>query len=142
MVYAVINRLKDNDHAQTLGHWILYDDEKVIMNVKALELPDRDNKVRISRIRAGVYCCEKRWSKKYGWHYHVTDVEGRTWILIHVGNYKTDTTGCILLGSDFVDINGDGHLDITNSGNTMAQLNSLAPKTFTLVINDIDKLVA
>lgn len=142
MVYAVLNRLKDNDHAQTLGHFILYDDEKVLMQCKALELPDLQNERRVSRIPSGVRCCVKRWSKKYGWHYHVTDVEGRTWILIHFGNYKDDTSGCILLGSDFIDINGDGHMDVSNSKNTMNLLNSLAPDSFTLVINDIDTMVA
>lgn len=142
MVYAVLNRLRDNDHAQTLGHFVLYDAEKILMQCKALELPDLGNQRRVSRIPSGVRCCVKRYSKKYGWHYHVTDVEGRTWILIHVGNFMDDTTGCILLGSDYVDINNDGHLDVTNSRGIMDLLNSLAPDSFTLVINDIDKLVA
>lgn len=142
MVYGVINRLKDNDHSQTLGHFILYDDMDVAMHCKVLELPDLDNQKRVSRIPAKVYRCKKRWSQKYGWHYHVLDVEGRTWILIHFGNYKKDTLGCILPGSDFLDINGDGHLDVTNSKNTMALLISKAPEEFTLIINDIDKLVA
>lgn len=142
MVYAVLNRLKDNDHAQTLGHFILYENEKVLMLCKSLELPDLNNKIREGRILAGVYCCQKRFSKKYGWHYLIKDVHGRTWILIHYGNYKDDTLGCILLGSDFVDIDGDGHLDVTNSRNTMNVLNAMAPEEFTLIINDIDKMVA
>jgi hypothetical protein len=141
-MYAVLNRLKDNDHAQTLGHFILYNDMDVAMQCKSLELPDLGNEVRKSRIPAGVYCCEKRYSPKYNWHYWVKDVAGRTWILIHVGNYKDDTTGCILLGQDFIDIDGDGHLDISASGKTMNLLRSMALDEFTLVINDIDKMVA
>lgn len=140
-MYAVLNRLKDNDHAQTLGHFILYNDMDVAMQCKSLELPDLNNEVRKSRIPAGVYCCEKRYSPKYKWHYWVKDVDGRTWILIHIGNYKDDTTGCILLGQDYVDINSDGHLDVTASGQTMNLLRATAPDEFTLIINDIDKMV-
>lgn len=141
-MYAVLNRLKDNDHAQTLGHFILYNDMDVAMQCKSLELPDLNNQIKVSRIPADIYLCQKRYSKKYGWHYIIKDVHGRTWILIHFGNYKDDTLGCILLGSDYVDINNDGHLDVTNSRNTMNLLNALAPDEFTLVINDIDKMVA
>ncbi|WP_051947379.1 DUF5675 family protein [Muricauda sp. MAR_2010_75] len=140
-MYAVLNRLKDNDHAQTLGHFILYNNMDVAMQCKSLELPDLNNEVRKSRIPAGVYCCERRYSPKYKWHYWVKDVDGRTWILIHIGNYKDDTTGCILLGQDYVDIDQDGHLDVTASGPTMNLLRATAPDEFTLIINDIDKMV-
>ncbi|WP_375587480.1 DUF5675 family protein [Flagellimonas aurea] len=135
---AVINRLPDNDETQTLGHFILYDGVKTVMDCKSLELPDRDNQRNISRVPSGKYNCTNRYSSKYGHHFLLNDVEGRSLILIHLGNYKTDTRGCILLGTRFSDIDKDGHLDVTNSRNTMARLLSFAPDGFTLHIHDLD----
>jgi len=136
---AVLNRLKDNDHKQSLGHFLLYDGISKVFESKSLELPDKSNQRDISRIPAGEYVCELRWSKKYGYHFHIKDVDGRSWILIHFGNYFTDIRGCILLGNDFVDINRDGHLDVTSSKKTIARLLKVAPQSFNLKIIDLDK---
>jgi hypothetical protein len=135
---AVINRLKDNDEKQTLGHFTLYNGINKVFECKSLELPDKGNKRNISRIPSGYYNCELRWSIKYGWHFHVTDVEQRSWILIHLGNYYTDIRGCIILGKNYIDINGDGHLDVTSSRKTMKKLLRVAPRKFKLLINDLD----
>jgi len=137
---AVLNRLKDSDERQSLGHFILYDNEKIAFECKSLELPDRSNQRNISRIPSGRYRCVLRWSKKFSWHYHVEDVENRSWILIHFGNKYTDIRGCILLGNDFVDINKDGSLDVTSSKKTMNRLLDVAPKDFIMVINDLDTI--
>ncbi|RKD96790.1 DUF5675 family protein [Marinifilum flexuosum] len=72
----------------------------------ALELPWRDNKQGLSCIPPGTYTVVPRWSRKYGYHYHVTGVKGRMLILIHPLNfagdktkgYKTHSAGCIGLG--------------------------------------------
>lgn len=137
-MYAVLNRLVDGDHKQTLGHFILYEGINVKLECKSLELPDRGNKNSISRIPAKMYWCELRWSSKFQWHFHVTDVNGRSWILIHIGNYYTQIRGCILLGNDYYDINKDGHLDVTSSGKTLKKLLAIVPKRFKLYINDLD----
>jgi len=50
------------------------------------------------------------------------DVEDRTEILVHSGNYYTDILGCILIGTDLQDINGDGYLDVINSRVAMNNL--------------------
>nr|BDD45969.1 hypothetical protein 15 [bacterium] len=76
---------------------------------RILELPWRDNKQNISCIPAGEYFCTLRRSPRFGLTYHVTDVDGRSWILMHGGNYggdklkgyKTHTAGCLLLGKYF-----------------------------------------
>ena len=73
---------------------------------KTLELPWRNNKRSISCIPSGKYIVKIRKSPKYGSIYWVTDVENRTWILIHSGNvagdvskgFRTHVNGCILLG--------------------------------------------
>ena len=64
----------------------------------SLELPWRNNQFRISCIPEGLYPCVWHNSPKFGWTYLLTDTEPRTQILFHVGNYPSNTWGCILLG--------------------------------------------
>lgn len=73
----------------------------------SLELPDRDNKRGISCIPGGEYICKKRYSPGFKRNtYHVQDVKGRTYILMHSANFAGDTekglqshlNGCIALG--------------------------------------------
>ncbi len=110
---------------------------------KTLELPWLDNQTSISCIPEGHYDVVPRTSQKYKNHLHVTDVEGRSFILIHWGNYAgsknprtghSDIRGCILVGKTLTDINGDGIRDITSSKNTFKALMKVAPKGFVLEI--------
>lgn len=81
---------------------------------KTIELPWRDNEVRISCIPPGVYDAETRVSNRYGKTYWVRHVPERTYILIHSGNlagdkamgFKSDAMGCILLGERHGDLYG------------------------------------
>ena len=135
---GVLNRLKKSS-VQTLGHLTIYDGITELFECKVLELPDKENLNRISRIPDGEYTCTNRWSEKYGNHYHVLDVIGRTLILLHSGNYHTQTKGCLLLGKDYYDINNDGHKDVTSSKETMKKLmNATNKKQFKLIINDYE----
>jgi len=133
---GVLNRLQQ-DEVQTLGRFYLYDELDEVFSCVVLELPDRQNQNSISRICSGVYTCKKRYSDKYKDHFHVTDVEGRELILIHYGNYYTNTRGCILFGDDFAKINSDEFIDITNSKATIKDLMEIAPDEWELTINEI-----
>ncbi len=73
------------------------------------ELPWLDNKNNISCIPPGKYTVVPYSSKKWPNVWQLLDVEGRTVILIHWGNFacnvmlngkmhETDTEGCILIG--------------------------------------------
>lgn len=77
-----------------------------------LEDEYRDVKVAgETRIPAGTYQVKlktwgdfhSRYTKKFGDKHHgmlhVQDVPGFTDILIHIGNYETNTAGCLLVGS-------------------------------------------
>ena len=72
----------------------------------SIEPPDRNNRLRISCIPAGVYTVKIRQSPKYGTIFHVTGVDGRTYILEHWGNWAGDrkkklrshSNGCLLFG--------------------------------------------
>lgn len=142
MKKLVIKRLSD-DGRQTLGTGTLYDCDKKVFEFVTLEPPWRNNEKQVSCIPAGVYKVLPRWSAKYANHFHVQDVDGRSFILLHVGNYmasknpktgKSDSTGCILVGKTFADINKDGEMDITASKVTLEKLLYFAPEGFTMEI--------
>lgn len=99
-----------------------------------LELPWRDNQRSISCIPAGEYIVKTRQSPRFGLVFHVQNVEGRTYILFHSGNYagdvhkgwKTHSEGCLLFGKT------RGWI-----GNQRAVLNSrLAQREFQRVMNN------
>lgn len=73
----------------------------------SLELPDRNNQKNISSIQQGEYTCKIRYSPHFRTiTFHLRDVEGRTFILIHSANFAGDVekgwqshlNGCIALG--------------------------------------------
>jgi len=71
-----------------------------------MELPWRGNASNLSCIPDGTYPCRIRQSQRFGRTYHVMEVAGRSYILMHAGNWAGDSTkglrtnshGCILLG--------------------------------------------
>jgi len=131
---VTITRSKLED-AQTLGTLVLTnDDGKKLFNCKTLELPWLNNKRNESCIPLGNYKVVARQSARYNKHYHIQDVPGRSFVLIHIGNYYTQTKGCILVGKSVSDINGDGYLDVTNSKSALQELLKLAPNGFDLEI--------
>ena len=130
---------------QTKGDFTLVDSRtgETIFSCLTLELPDKGNQRDISCINQGIFNVVRRYSDKYGWHLHVTDVDGRGLILIHWGNFagsdnpKTghpDIRGCVLVGSGYVDLNRDKIDEITNSRNTFDKLMALAPDGFELEV--------
>jgi hypothetical protein len=131
---AVITRENHSDK-QIIGTFILRDDEGLkLFMCKTLELPWNENKRNESCIPLGNYKVSTRKSAKYNKHYHIEDVNGRSLILIHPGNYYSQTNGCILVGKSASDINKDGYLDVTNSRETMLKLLKAAPDGFELEV--------
>ena len=99
-----------------------------------LELPWRGNQRNISCIQAGTYSAKLYDSPKHGRVILIEDVNERSWIEVHAGNHTSDIKGCILVGSRIGYTDSDGVLDITNSRNTLDELISLLPETFTIEI--------
>tara|TARA_B110000091_G_scaffold212464_1_gene259259 strand:- start:770 stop:1174 length:405 start_codon:yes stop_codon:yes gene_type:complete len=112
----------DEGIEQTLGHFTLYDGLEKVFECVTLELPYEDNLTCISCVNKGVYEVTHRYSEKYKNHLILNDVPNRRYILIHYGNYNTDTEGCILVGSRFAQVNQDSLLDITSSRRTLSEL--------------------
>jgi len=119
---------------QTRGIGTILKGDKIIFSFKTLELPDLNNVRNISCIPIGKNTVRKRYSEKHGNHFELLDVDNRSYILIHSGNFYTDIRGCILVGSSFVDINVDGYLDVFESRKTMLTLNDILPVEFELEI--------
>lgn len=130
---AILTRINDNG-IQTTGVFDMYNEGKNSI-CYSLELPWKDNKQNASCIPKGTYKCSIYNSTKYGKVYQIKNVFGRTGILIHSGNFKDQTKGCVLLGSELRDINKDGQKDVTNSKLTLSKmLLFFGGKDFTLII--------
>jgi len=131
---AVLNRISDCGK-QTLGNLSLYNSSgSLVYECKTLELPWKNNMRQISCIPKGEYKVVVRVSQKYQKRYHILSVPNRTLILIHHGNYYTQTLGCVLVGKAHVDINSDGLKDVTSSKITMSDLLRYAPNGFNLIV--------
>lgn len=111
---------------------------------RTLELPWRANRRGESCIPpapgegAEVYPLRHRAAHESGSndyaHFHVQDVEDRTYILIERGNLYTQTEGCIFVGRDWIDINGDGIPDVSDSGATLREMRSIIPDHAQLIV--------
>jgi hypothetical protein len=126
------------DPKQTIGNLYVVQDDVILYECYTLELPYLDNQRRISCIPADTYTCRKRSaadspSRNYD-HIHILDVPNRSWILIHKGNFYTDILGCILVGTDLRDVNGDGICDVVRSGTAFETIMNLMPNVFELTI--------
>jgi hypothetical protein len=126
------------DVNETRSSFFVVDGERKLFECKAIELPDKGNKIKISCIPEGVYDVIKVVSPTKGKCFLLQNVPGRSVVEMHSGNYaagkKVDTEGCILPGTRFVDINTDGNLDIAESTITMKMLLQILPDKFKLYI--------
>ena len=130
---------------QTLGTLTIFDEDtgKEVFKCRTLELPWKNNQRNISCIPEGHYDVVPHVSPTFGKCYWIKDVKDRSEVLFHVGNYagsknpktgKPDIRGCVLVGKEFVDLDGDGLADITSSKETFAKLLAAAPNGFVLEI--------
>jgi len=103
-------------------------------NCLTLELPWLDNKINVSCIPAGVYEASLYNSPKHGRVVLLKDVEGRTFIEIHSGNFTRQILGCILVGDSLKYLDDDDTLDVTNSYRTLQKLLGLLPQEFLIEI--------
>ncbi len=101
MKKCILFRLPTSEQG-TFGYMIY--DGKVIHTI---ELPDKDNQRNVSCIPTGDYTCSLFYSHHFKRYlYNVKNVNGRSYILIHSGNFAGDTSkgwqshfnGCIGLG--------------------------------------------
>lgn len=103
-------------------------DDRVLCHT--LELPWKGNMRNVSCIPPGTYTVEKFVSSKFGRCFRLPFVPNRSGILIHAGNTRDDTQGCILVGqsSDL----STGRVNYSRAA--LAYLDYLLPNNFNLVI--------
>ncbi len=134
MIEATLKRMV-RDHAVTVGELEFMDGDITLFECVTLEPTWANNRTNVSCIPAGEYNVVPYSSEKYPGTYEVQDVPGRSKILIHAGNYYTNTKGCILPGRDVQDINRDGVIDVTASKATLRHIKEVTKyKTFKLTI--------
>lgn len=136
-MYAQLVRKYHRD--ATLGELSFYLSVEDVKNgpvatVKTLELPWKDNRQSISCIPEGVYLVKKRWSDRHRDHFHILDVPGREWILIHIANFTRELQGCIAPGMSHADIDQDGIMDVVSSRKAMGVIHRFGGDGFTLKI--------
>lgn len=118
----------------TLGSLFVFNGKDKVFNCVTIELPDLGNQHNVSCIPEGKYGCTLITRPNGKKAYLLENVQGRDNILIHTGNYTSDTLGCILPGKYFVDLNLDGNLDVAESSDTMKKLIDILKDNFTLYI--------
>ena len=124
---VLLDRYSD-DGNQTLGRlYVVNDRGFILFECDTLELSWKDNQSNISCIPTGQYKVQKRRSEKYNEHFHITNVPNRDYILIHPANYVSQLKGCVAVGRDLADINGDNIMDVTSSKDTMRSLLEVLP---------------
>lgn len=127
-----MNTLKINTWRQddcTLGR-LFFGDFKCF----TLELPWLNNQPNISCIPAGTYKAKKHISPSLGQVIHILDVEGRTWIYIHKGNFTRQIKGCVLVGDGIKYVDKDDIPDVTNSEKAFDGLMAALPDEFEVEI--------
>ena len=119
----LLTRLTGNSK-QTTGSLIVHDVFKTHAQFATIELPWLNNEPFISCIPPGTYKAKKILSSTFGWCIQILDVPNRTNILLHSGNFYTNTKGCIIVGKSFAKINKDSQIDINHSKKALQQLTS------------------
>ena len=132
----LIERYPSSEH-QVIGNGFVLDNDFINFEFKTLELAWKNNQKQISCIPIGDYKVKKRWSKKFGNHFHILDVPNRSYILIHCANFYTQLRGCVAVGDDLSYINGDNEIDVVNSTKTLKELLKMMPNDFNLKIVNV-----
>ena len=122
----------------TLGSMFVLRGEELVHRCKCIELPWISNQRNVSCIPEGEYNAIKESHQTKGKVFRLLYVRGRSGILIHKGNYVAgyvkDSEGCILPGLYHEDINGDGNMDVAESGKAMDALWDNLPDKFKVIV--------
>ena len=122
--------------ASTLGRLTCTrNDGETVFSCRTIELPDRNNETRRSRIPNGRYVAEVVTSSPAFDYPHVwihdegrVYAAGRGGIKVHVANFARQLEGCVGVGREFVDLDEDGLVDVTDSEATLKELVDVMPK--------------
>ena len=123
---------------QTIGDlYVLNDKDEVVKRFDCLELPWKNNQRRISSIPEGKYDAKKHFSPRFERSIWLQNVNNRSEILIHKGNFFDDILGCILPGLELKDIDNDRLIDVAFSRQAMGEIYNLMPNEFEVEITSV-----
>lgn len=107
-----------------------------------LELPWLHNAPHVSCIPAGVYACKRVISPKFGDTFEITNVAGRSHILLHKANTRADLLGCIGVGESFDPVNGIDGISQSAKGYGEFMARQKGVTTFLLTIVSVPQTIA
>lgn len=121
----------------TIGKLQIFDEQNnLAFECFTLELPFKENHSLTSCIPSGIYQVKLHESPKFGICYKVQNVPNREYILFHIGNYHTDTHGCILVGSSYAVLSDLQRSYVKNSHDAFRDLMALDVASFQLKISE------
>lgn len=100
---------------------------------RTLENPWLDNKTDISCIPVGQYEVAKDDTGKFK-YWRIKDVPNRSLVEIHNGNIERHTKGCILIGSEWGQV--EGQIAVVNSLKTLKKLRKILDDKFIINIKE------
>jgi uncharacterized protein DUF5675 len=109
-----LERLGTCNEGETMGRLIINGREMA----KTLELAWKNNEENISRAPEGTYRARIRQDGQLGWRIELIGVRDRSNIELHLGNFPSNTKGCVLVGRD-----------MSVKGNTCATVDSAGALT-------------
>lgn len=134
-----ITRFRDNGLA-TYGVIAVYRGSEQLAQKVLLEPSALFNLKYVSCIPCGLYHVRKRHTPRFGHHFEILNVPGRTHILMHAGNLYKDTEGCLIPGEYFGYVNNDAVLDVKGSTQAMNELNSVLPDEFQIQVLEHEQM--
>lgn len=75
---------------------------------RTLELPWANDAQGLSRVQSGTYAAAIRSDGTKGWRIELKNVPNHDKIQLHIGNYTSQTEGCILVGTDVTEATDPG----------------------------------
>lgn len=113
----------------SLAELIVIDDKKQTFSCRILELPWKQNERRVSCVPAGTYKMVLEESPRFGqllWE--LKGVPNRSECKFHVANFVRQLHGCFAPGDRFLDIDGDGIIDVARSRYTLNRFHNAMPQ--------------
>ena len=123
MKTVIIDRFKVT-HNYSLGICYVKNEDGSVQYIgKSLERGWRNNQSRVSCVPPGVYPLKLEYSPRFRKHlWELYGVPNRSECKFHAANYWQQLNGCIAIGNNHKDINGDGDPDVTSSRIAMKRL--------------------
>lgn len=119
-----------------LGYLSVFDAGVKVLDQVTLELPWKGNRKQESCIPAGLYKINPEKHATKGLVLRLESVPGRSGVLMHKGCFPRNTLGCVLVGTEFADLDGDKVWDAADSRKAMKALFDLITEPALLQIVD------